>query len=60
MSNQSIVDRFRDPLVFARRFWGDSLVFYKKQVDLLYSVRDNDETVCVAGNMLGSCPPLVA
>ena len=41
-----------DPLKFKALLWPD-VVFYDKQVDIIYSVRDNDETFVPAGNMLG-------
>lgn len=41
-----------DPMVFKDTFWPD-VTFYDEQKDIVYSVLDNDETVCVAGNMLG-------
>lgn len=41
-----------DPLKFARLNWPD-VTFYKEQKEILYSVRDNKETVVPAGNMLG-------
>jgi hypothetical protein len=41
-----------DPLKLASVLWPD-LTFYNKQREIIYSVQDNDETVCVAGNMLG-------
>ncbi len=51
-SDPSFLRRIQDPLKFAKFFWPD-IEFYDKQREILYSVRDNDETVCVAGNMLG-------
>lgn len=41
-----------DPLEFAKVFW-PKVKFYKQQQELMLSVRDNDETFCPAGNMLG-------
>ena len=41
-----------DPMKFAREFWPD-VKFYRKQRELMYSLMDCDETICVAGNMLG-------
>ncbi len=41
-----------DPLEFAARLW-PHVTFYNKQREVIYSVRDNDETVVVAGNALG-------
>jgi hypothetical protein len=43
---------FDDPLIFISKFWPD-LRLYQPQVDILYSLRDNDETFVRAGNMLG-------
>lgn len=45
-------DYFRDPLVFGKLLWPD-VEFYDKQRSIIYSVRDNVETVVPAGNMLG-------
>jgi len=41
-----------DPLAFQREFWPD-VQLYDKQIEILYSLRDNDETFVPAGNMLG-------
>lgn len=41
----------RDPLILAKVLWPD-VTFYKEQREAIYSVRDNDETFVVAGNML--------
>ena len=41
-----------DPIRFAKFAWPD-VVFYKEQVDIIYSVVENDETYVPAGNMLG-------
>lgn len=41
-----------DPLVFAKQFW-PHVNFYKEQIEIIYSVVDNDETIVPAGNMLG-------
>jgi hypothetical protein len=41
-----------DPLKFGKMLW-PNLKFYREQKDIIYSVRDNDETFVVAGNMLG-------
>lgn len=43
---------FDDPPYFVKLFW-PKIKLYDKQIDILYSVRDNDETQCPAGNMLG-------
>lgn len=45
--------RFRaDPLALAKLLW-PSVRFYDRQRDVIHSVRDDDETVVVAGNMMG-------
>lgn len=44
--------KLKDPLKFAKFFWPD-VVFYNKQREIIYSIRDNDETFVHAGNMLG-------
>ena len=41
-----------DPLKWAADFWPD-ITFYKQQKEIIYSVRDNDETFVSAGNDLG-------
>lgn len=41
-----------DPIELQKLQWPDSR-FYNKQREILYSVRDNDETIVPAGNMLG-------
>lgn len=41
-----------DPIKFARLLW-PSVHFYKQQEAIIYSVVENKETVCVAGNELG-------
>jgi hypothetical protein len=41
-----------DPIKFAKTFWPD-VRFYREQKEIIYSVRDNYETVVPAGNMLG-------
>ena len=46
-----------DPLWMARELW-PSVYFYNKQREIIYSVVDNEETVVIAGNMLGVCPLL--
>lgn len=48
----SYLDSLRDPLRFAKTFW-PTVEFYSHQKDVIYSVRDNDETFVPAGNMLG-------
>lgn len=42
----------KDPFALRRLLWPD-VRFYDKQREIITSVRDNFETVCVAGNMLG-------
>ncbi len=44
--------RIEDPIEFGKIHWPD-VRFYKQQREVIYSVRDNVETVAVAGNMLG-------
>lgn len=41
-----------DPLVFIETFWPD-VRLYDKQREVIYSVWNNDETYCPAGNQLG-------
>lgn len=41
-----------DPLKFIRKGW-PHVELYKEQVEVLYSVRDNEETYVPAGNQLG-------
>lgn len=41
-----------DPLKFAALLW-PSVTFYKQQREIIYSIRDCDETHVVAGNQLG-------
>jgi phage terminase large subunit len=41
-----------DPVKFVKLMWPD-IQLYAQEREILYSVRDNDETVVVAGNMLG-------
>lgn len=41
-----------DPLRFKNILW-PQMEFYDKEIDIIYSVKENFETVCVAGNMLG-------
>lgn len=43
---------YDDPLMLGELFWPDMMV-YGKQEEIVYSVRDNDETLVTAGNMLG-------
>lgn len=41
-----------DPVRFTALYWPD-VILYDKQEDIMFSVRDNDETIAVAGNQLG-------
>lgn len=41
-----------DPILFIKACWPD-IQLYDKQKDILYSLRDNDQTNVKAGNMLG-------
>jgi hypothetical protein len=41
-----------DPIQLARLLWPD-VRFFDRQREIVYSVRDNDETMVPAGNMLG-------
>jgi hypothetical protein len=43
---------FLDPVKFVELCWPE-ITLYDKQKEILYSVRDNDETVVPAGNALG-------
>lgn len=56
-AERKVVKRLRDPLKFAKFFW-PSVTFYREQRQVIYSVRDNDETFVPAGNMLGVRPLL--
>ena len=51
-----MIDRARklleDPLAFQKLCWPE-ITLYDRQVEILYSVRDNDETIVPAGNKLG-------
>ena len=44
--------KLADPIQFAKVFWPE-VVFYREQIDILYSIVHNDETFVPAGNMLG-------
>lgn len=48
----AVKDRIIDPMQFKRLCW-PSVAFYRQQRDIIYSVRDNRETVVPAGNGLG-------
>jgi hypothetical protein len=41
-----------DPVLWGRALW-PNVRFYEKQRQVIYSVRDNDETYCYAGHQLG-------
>ena len=49
---QRTSELLEDPLKFQQLVWPD-LKLYDKQVEIMYSVRDNDETFVPAGNGLG-------
>ncbi len=44
--------RMADPIKFVKRFWPQFYI-YREQRDIMYSVRDNYETIVPAGNELG-------
>lgn len=41
-----------DPIKFIKKLWPD-ITLYDRQREILYSLRDNDETICRAANQLG-------
>jgi hypothetical protein len=41
-----------DPLKLKNLYWPE-VEFYQQQIDVIYSVWEDDETVVPAGNMLG-------
>lgn len=49
---KAALDIVNDPIGFAVRCW-PLISFYKEQRDIIYSVRDNDETIVPAANQLG-------
>ena len=51
-SPDELMEVFRDPVKFTGLFW-PKIRLYDKQVDIMNSVRDNDETFVPAGNKLG-------
>ncbi len=51
-SNNIIHQLKNDPVKFTQVFWPD-VTLYDKQQEILYSVRDNDETFIPAANMMG-------
>ena len=50
--NADLLARMRDPIRFARFLWRD-IDFYDRQVEIIRSVEQDDETYTVAGNQLG-------
>lgn len=46
------VDFLNDPILFQQLCWPE-IRLYDKQEEILYSLRDNDETIVPAGNALG-------
>lgn len=52
MTNDELHKDLGKPLVMLKAWW-PHVQIYDKQVEIIESVRDNYETVCVAGNMLG-------
>jgi len=47
-----VSERFADPVEFCKIFW-PQFTLYSKQREIMYSVRDNYETIVPAGNELG-------
>lgn len=47
-----IIPQFEDPVEFFHSYWPQHIL-YEKQKEILYSVRDNFETIVPAGNQLG-------
>lgn len=43
----------KEPMAFKHACWPD-IHFYRKQIEVVHSVRDNIETYVPAGNMLGA------
>lgn len=52
MDYSKLISAATDPIVFAKLFW-PHVFFYDKQIEVIKSVEENDETFVVAGNMLG-------
>jgi len=57
-----IIPHLADPIRFAQVMWPTEgqgrVVFYDKQVEIIYSVEECPETFVVAGNQLGKgCTP---
>jgi hypothetical protein len=48
----SIYHQLKDPLALQQELWPE-VEFYDKQVEIIYSVRDNDETYVPAANKVG-------
>lgn len=48
----AFVEQIRDPIKYLRWLWPD-VAFYAKQQEIIYSVRDNPETIVPAGHQLG-------
>lgn len=49
---ENMIKLLSDPVKFVQLCWPD-VKLYDKQVEIMYSVRDNDETIVPAGNQLG-------
>jgi hypothetical protein len=47
-----MIEVVQDPIKFAKILWPD-VSFYREQREIIYSVRDDEETFVSAGNMLG-------
>ncbi len=47
-----LIREVRDPVKFGKLLW-PHVTFYDKQQEVIYSVRDNIETLVPAGNKLG-------
>jgi hypothetical protein len=47
-----LAELLQDPVRFTALCWPD-IRLYDRQVEIMYSLRDNDETIVVAGNQLG-------
>lgn len=52
MNSNEIIERMRtDPIALASVLWPD-VYFYDRQIEIIRSVDENDETFVHAGNML--------
>lgn len=51
-SSEEARSLLKDPIKFKKICW-PHITFYDKQLEIVYSLRDNDETIVPAGNMLG-------